>query len=564
MVLFSWSPPHFVTSPVEIDDHHLRLMGLTNRVGDLLASRSALDPLELDQAFDELVAFTEYHFTTEQALMDQVGVDLRHSGPHKEEHASFLQDVVQMRDNLKSSDMDRARNLCQFLAHWLVYHILGTDQAMSRQIAAIQEGKSPAEAFEGQKEAINHSTATLLDALHSLYGILFERNRQLSGLNQSLEEQRTNLVAELAHSRKMESLGTLAGGVAHDMNNVLGAILGLASLQEAQAADGSALKISMETITTACHRGATLVKGLLDFARQGLAEEKILDLNTLVQEEVALLERTTLQRVRLEIDLAKDLLPIKGDPGALSHALLNLCVNAVDATSEGGTLTLITRNGPDGLVFLEVADTGIGMSREVLDRATDPFFTTKPPGMGTGLGLSIVYGTMKAHGGTVEIQSEPGKGTRVTLRFPSCKSSTQDTESDPESGEVPKQRTLHVLLVDDDELIQGSVPELLRSMGHITTSATSGEEALAKLQGGLSPDVVLLDMNMPGLGGSRTLSHLRAFLPTVPVFLATGRVDQVALALIDSYKHVTLLAKPFGLKELQKQLESLPSPSWRE
>src|ERR1035438_6992454 len=228
--------------------------------------------------------------------------------------------------------------------------------------------------------------------------------------------------------------------------------MALASLQEAESADGSASKNRMETIATACHRGATLVKGLLDFARQGLAEEKILDLNTLVQEEVALLERTTLQRVHLEIDLAKDLLPIKGDPGALSHALLNLCINAVDAMPEGGTLALITRNGADGIVFLEVADSGSGMSREVLNKATDPFFTTKPLGMGTGLGLSIVFGTMKAHGGTMEIQSEPGKGTRVTLRFPSCKSSAQDSESDPESGEVPKQRTLHVLLVDDDEL----------------------------------------------------------------------------------------------------------------
>src|ERR1035438_2214610 len=291
----------------------------------------------------------------------------------------------------------------------------------------------------------------------------------------------------------------------------------------------------METIAKACHRGATLVKGLLSFARHGLAEEKILDLNALVHEEVALLERTTFQRVHLEIDLAEDLLPIKGDPGALSNALLNLCINAVDAMPEGGRLALITRNGADGMVFLEVADSGSGMSREVLNKATEPFFTTKPLGKGTGLGLSIVYGTMKAHGGTMEIQSEPGKGTRVTLRFPSCDPLTQDRESDPESREVPTHRTLHVLLVDDDELIQGSVPETLRSLGHITTSATSGDEALTKLQGGLSPDVVLLDMNMPGLGGAETLSRLRELLPTVPVLLATGRVDQTALALIASY-----------------------------
>src|ERR1035438_8427644 len=175
MVLFSWSSPYFVASSVEIDEHHQRLMGLTNRVGSLLAHPQALDPLELHQAFDELVAFTEYHFTAEQTLMDQVGVDLRHSGQHREEHASFLQDVVQMRDCLDSSDMDTARDLCQFLTQWLVHHILGTDQAMAQQIAAIQEGKSPAEAFESQTEAINHSTATLLAALHDLYGIQIGR-----------------------------------------------------------------------------------------------------------------------------------------------------------------------------------------------------------------------------------------------------------------------------------------------------------------------------------------------------------------------------------------------------
>jgi PAS domain S-box-containing protein len=371
------------------------------------------------------------------------------------------------------------------------------------------------------------------------------------------EEQRRKLEAELTHTQKMESLGSLAGGVAHDMNNVLGAILGLASMQMDEAPDDSALKKNMETITKACRRGATLVKGLLGFARQGLAEEKVLNLNVLVQESVALLERTTLQKVHLHVDLANDLSAIQGDPGALSHALLNLCVNAVDAMPQGGTLTLTTRNEADNIVLLEIADTGTGMPKAILDKAMEPFFTTKPQGKGTGLGLSIVYGAIKAHHGKVEIQSELGTGTRVILRFPSCKSPAQDIESDSGSRRTPKQRTLHVLLVDDDELIQQSVREILKSLGHSTTIAASGEEALVKLRDGLSPDLVILDMNMPGMGGARTLPLIRFLLPTVPVFLSTGRIDQMALELVESHQHVTLLAKPFEYGELQQRLESL-------
>ncbi len=373
----------------------------------------------------------------------------------------------------------------------------------------------------------------------------------------AMDEQRKILESELAHAQKMESLGSLAGGVAHDINNVLGAILSLASLHAAQAEVGSDLKTNMDTITRACHRGGNLVKGLLGFARQRLAEERVLDLNQLVQEQVALLEPTALKKIAIVVDLAQDLLPIKGDCGALSHALLNLCVNAVEAMAEGGTLTLISQNSPDGMVFLEVVDTGTGMTKEILDRAMDPFFTTKPEGKGIGLGLSIVYGTVKAHRGKVVIQSEPGEGTRVALRFPSSEIGVDPdgTATGPYRSEPL--RHLHILLVDDDELIRSSIPELIQYLGHTTTTAASGEGALAKIKAGARPDVVILDVNMPGLGGARTLPLLRALLPTVPVILATGRADQEALDLLNVHAQVTLSAKPFGLRELQHQLETL-------
>jgi PAS domain S-box-containing protein len=368
------------------------------------------------------------------------------------------------------------------------------------------------------------------------------------------ESERRQLEDQLRHAQKMESLGSLAGGVAHDMNNVLGAILGLASANLEAMPAGSQARGAFETIASAAVRGGKLVKSLLTLARQSPAEERDLDLNTVLREETGLLERTTFARVRFELDLCPGLRPIRGDASALNLAFMNLCVNAVDAMAGGGTLTLRSRNLDDDWVEVMVEDTGCGMARAVLERAVDPFFTTKPVGKGTGLGLAMVYSTVKAHRGQLEIQSEPGRGTRVRARFPACGPAAEV----PQPAAAPQasaQAGLKVLLVDDDELIQSTVQSILEILGHAVTMAPSGEEALRELEAGLCPDVVILDMNMPGLGGTGTLPRLRALRPEVPVLLATGRVDQAALDLVRLHPKVTLLPKPFTMGELKQHLE---------
>ena len=247
------------------------------------------------------------------------------------------------------------------------------------------------------------------------------------------ELERGRLQALLMQSQKMESLGSLAGGVAHDMNNVLGAILGIASANLHLQPVNSPASRAFDTIVQAATRGGKMVKSLLSFARQSPVEEHEIDINSILQEEVTLLERTTLANIRLEMDLAPSLRPILGDAAALTHAIMNLCVNAVDAMSENGTLTLRSRNVYGDWVEVLVEDTGTGMPKEILEKAMDPFFTTKEVGKGTGLGLSMVYSTVKAHRGQIEIQSNPGQGTRVLLRFPVfeavAKLSDQATES---------------------------------------------------------------------------------------------------------------------------------------
>ncbi len=372
------------------------------------------------------------------------------------------------------------------------------------------------------------------------------------------EQENAKFQAQLQQTQKMESLGTLAGGVAHDMNNVLGAILGLASAHIGSQPYGSPLHQALDTICKATERGGKMVKTLLGFARQSPAENNRLDMNAILREQVGFLERTTLAKVQLKMDLQADLRPIQGDASALTHAFMNLCVNAVDAMPENGTLTLHTRNVDNDWIEIEVEDDGMGMSKEVLEKAIDPFFTTKSVGKGTGLGLSMVFSTMKAHRGQMAIESEPGQGTRVRLRFPACMNEIQVAVVAAADATMSHHRTLNVLLVDDDDLIQSSVQAILEVLGHTAVNtALSGEEALALLEAGLEPDLVILDMNMPGLGGFGTLPRLRGLRPAVPVLLSTGRADETALALADGYPGVTLLSKPFGLRELQKHLENI-------
>jgi two-component system cell cycle sensor histidine kinase/response regulator CckA len=369
----------------------------------------------------------------------------------------------------------------------------------------------------------------------------------------------TRLKECLLQAQKLESLGLLASGVAHDINNVLGAILRWSSaMQSNQAADSHdcsdcPVRSAFATISDAAIRGGKLVKSLLIFASNAHKETSVINLNNIINDDVNILAHTTFSKVHFTLNIDPELRPIYGDGPALTHAIMNLCVNAVDAMPEQGDLTIRTRNIDNEWVEVLVEDTGSGMSKEVLERALDPFFTTKEVGKGTGLGLSLVYQTVMSHGGQLDIQSEPNNGTRVGIRLPAFKFPAMLVES---SAPQPKSshRALSVLLVDDDSLIQSAIHAMLRIGGHGVDVASSGEEALAKLETGFRPDVVILDMNMPGLGGRGTLPRLRALCPTLPVILSTGRIDQTVIDLAKTHSLVSLMAKPFRMGELQEKL----------
>ena len=365
---------------------------------------------------------------------------------------------------------------------------------------------------------------------------------------------RKRLERSLGQAQRMDSLGSLAGGVAHDMNNILGAVMGLASSIRITARDNMELAEDMDAMVKACERGRNLVRGLLDFARQDLPESKVFSLNTVVNELTSLVRRSIPAGIQLVTNLQPDLARVNGDPGALARALMNLCSNSIDAMQGYGRLTIGTRNVGTHTVEVSVEDTGCGMTKEILDKALDPFFTTKQKGKGTGLGLPIVYGAVKAHRGQLELDSTPGKGTRIVARLPASEQFVPDAVTKASESGLCESPGLRVLLVDDDELIQKSVSAQLRRLGHQVTIASNGHEALKKLEEGLAVDLALLDITMPILDGAATLPHLRRLRPGLGVILATGRADEASHALTQTFRDVSLLPKPYSLGELKSEI----------
>jgi len=367
----------------------------------------------------------------------------------------------------------------------------------------------------------------------------------------SAEENRLKLETEVHHLQRMESVGRLAGGISHDMNNVLAAIM---SMAEAMRLTEEGNPKGLDLILDATRRGRNLLKGLMTFARKEMAETESLDLNDLVRKEAELLSSTLLQRIRLQLALDPGQPRVLGSSSALATALMNLSVNAMDAMPDGGVLTLGTRILEEGRVELTVQDTGHGMSPEVVSRAMEPFYTTKPPGKGTGLGLAMVFGTVQAHGGTLEIRSQVGKGTELRITLPILRGEGPM----PAMGGVPPgsgtAESLRILIVDDDAMVREASLKLFQAQGHRVTLAGGGYEALGLLDHGAGWDVVVLDLNMPDLNGQETLKRIRARKPSIPVVVATGYVEDAVRLRLEAARQVALVGKPYSLEDFHMAL----------
>ena len=376
------------------------------------------------------------------------------------------------------------------------------------------------------------------------------------------------LERQFYRSQRMESLGTLAGGIAHDLNNVLTPILMSIPLVGDLTQDPELLRI-MGILDNSARRGATLIRQILAYARGAEGERTEVQLRLVVREVVALLGETLPKSIVVSTHLAPDLPAITADFTQISQVLMNLCVNSRDAMPNGGRITLtadtvtidkasadaIPGTQPGRYVRLVVDDTGTGIAPEIIDRIFDPFFTTKGAGRGTGLGLSTALGIVRSHGGFLQVQSTPGKGTRFSLHFPA---SASPSPADPERPDPASARGSGetILVIDDDHNIREVIRAFLESAGYRILLAADGTEGLATfLRNRGRIRCVITDLMMPGLQGDQVAASLRAVEPGLPVILVSGvlgfRPPSAALA-----HGVTFLTKPMTGADLTRAVAS--------
>ena len=370
------------------------------------------------------------------------------------------------------------------------------------------------------------------------------------------------LSRQLLQAQKMEAIGTLAGGMAHDFNNILQVVLGYSEviLQGKKAPEFD--HDNIKKIYQAGKSGAELVKGLMIFSRKAEIQPKPINLNEQVEQLTGMLARIIPKMIEIERILAPDLAGINADTTQMDQVLMNLAVNAKDAMHDEGKLTIETANvvlddeycrahigvSPGPYVLLMVSDTGHGIEKETLTRIFEPFFTTKAESKGTGLGLSTVYGIVKQHNGSIDCESEPGHGTTFKIYLPAISKNEAVSESTTKATR-PKGRTETILVVDDEESVRGMIEQILSRAGYKLMTACDGKEALDLYkQEGARISLVILDLMMPKMGGQKCLEELLKIDPQAKVLIATGvssNNQQTSLTIDSGAKAV--IHKPYDI-----------------
>jgi PAS domain S-box-containing protein len=372
--------------------------------------------------------------------------------------------------------------------------------------------------------------------------------------------ERKRLEQQLLQSQKVEAIGRLAGGVAHDFNNILTTVIGYCVLLRDQLGTGSDARANIEEIAAAAERAASLTRQLLAFSRKQTLQPKVLDLNIVVGNMDKMLRRLIGEDVELVTKLAPDLGCVKADPAQVEQVLVNLAINARDAMPNGGKLIVETANAtlheeyarlhedvkPGDHVMIAVTDTGSGMTDEVKTRLFEPFFTTKPQGQGTGLGLATCYGVVKQSGGHINVYSELNRGTTFKVYLPRISEPASVVATAPiPTADLGGKET--ILLVEDDHAVRGLNARLLRAKGYTVIEATNGQEALrvADQRPGNSIKLLLTDVIMPEMGGKELAQHFRAVHPNTKVLFCSGYTQEAIDRGGELEPGTAFLQKPF-------------------
>ncbi len=383
--------------------------------------------------------------------------------------------------------------------------------------------------------------------------------------------ERKRLETEFLRAQKLESVGQLAGGLAHDFNNVLTTITGHAEILLMDAEMSPGHREDLREIMRAADRAAILTRQLHAFSRRQVLDPRPLDLNQVVGDMVKMLRRVLSEGVGVETVLAPDLGTVRADASQMEQVLLNLAINARDAMPNGGRLSIQTANvGLDGsfpvlhppvipgsYVQLTVRDTGEGMDAETRARIFEPFFTTKTPGKGTGLGLAMVFGIVKQSGGYITVESEVDRGAAFHIHLPRVNEPADHPQPPPDTG-APLRGSESVLLVEDDAAVRDLVARTLRGLGYTVLVATRAEEALPWLTGRERPvQLLLTDAMLPGINGKELADKATALLPGLPVLFMSGYATPMLAQNGVLTPGVELLAKPFTPAALARRVREL-------
>jgi len=375
----------------------------------------------------------------------------------------------------------------------------------------------------------------------------------------------------LRQSQKMEAIGQLTGGIAHDFNNILTGILGSLELMQRRIAAGRIADVGryIDVAITSANRAAALTHRLLAFARRQSLDPKPIDVNQLIGSIEDLLARTLGENIAVATELDAALWPAFSDANQLESALLNLVINARDAMPSGGRLTIATKNAaligsqsrgnddlrPGDYVEIAIADTGSGMSPEILEKVFDPFFTTKPIGQGTGLGLSMIYGFVRQSNGHIQIESKVGEGTTIKLYLPRLLEAAETGDTVLVEAQTPRaQMGETVLVIEDEDAVRMLVIEVLEELGYKTIEAMDSKTALPVLESAQRIDLLVTDVGLPGMNGRQLAEIAREKRPGLGVLFMTGYTQAAAMrgGFLDS--GMEMILKPFTVDVLARQI----------
>jgi PAS domain S-box-containing protein len=448
--------------------------------------------------------------------------------------------------------------------------ICNSEKCVLKRIAMgekLVQMETPIELYDGRKKVVRLTATPLME------------NGRIAGVIESIqditeqkaaEKKSRNLQTQLVQAQKMESVGRLAGGVAHDFNNILSVIIGYSELGLATVAKGHPLSEKLQIIEDAAQKAAALVRQLLAFSRKQVLEMTVLNVNEVVSNMMKMLSRVIGEDIQLEMSSLRSTRTIFGDQSQLVQVLMNLAVNARDAMPSGGKLVIETDDidldedysriytyvQPGAYVMLSVTDTGVGMSKEVVKNIFEPFFTTKGPEAGTGLGLSTVYGTIKQHGGHIHVYSEPDQGTTFKMYLPA----TNKKKAEEKTTHAWRARRGNetILIVEDEQVLRLLITDILRPMGYQIFTAENGREALEvfkTIEGKI--DVLLTDIMMPEMDGRELARRITQMSPETNVIFMSGYTQSIIMQPDSVREHCYFIPKPITPSVLSEKLRQV-------